>query len=65
MRRVYYTTTNNGDGSSSVEFFETQEQIDELEEEDPETYGMGEGGSWFEISDDAVIEGINIQKVVD
>jgi hypothetical protein len=47
--RVYYTTANNGDGSSSVKFFESQECIDLLEEHDPDSYGSGEGGSYFDI----------------
>lgn len=47
--KIYYTTSNNGDGSASVHFFESQECIDLLEEHDPETWGMGEGGSSFNL----------------
>lgn len=58
--RIYYTTTNGGDGSASVDFFESQDLIDMLEEHDPETYGMGEGGSWFDI--EGTISGITIRN---
>lgn len=47
--RVYYTTSNNGDGSASVHFFDSKECITYLEDKDPETWGMGEGGSYFDV----------------
>lgn len=47
--RIYYTSTNNGDGSSSVQFFDSQECIDTLEDADPETYYGGEGGCYFDV----------------
>lgn len=47
--RIYYTAANNGDGSSSVKFYESQECIDRLEEDDPEGYGGGEGGGSFNV----------------
>lgn len=51
--RVYYTTRDNGDGSSSVDFFDSQQCIDWLEDEENgrEEYWMGEGGGWFEVPD--------------
>lgn len=60
-RTIYYTTSDNGDGSSSVQFFDCQEAIDILEEHDPEGYGCGEGGSSFEI--DGEITGIDIKTL--
>ncbi len=45
--KLYYTGVDNGDGSIGVEFFDSQECIDLLEETDPERY-RGEGGGWFE-----------------
>ena len=44
---VYYTGTDNGDGSLGVSFFDSREAIEYLEEFDPETY-RGEGGGQFE-----------------
>jgi hypothetical protein len=61
--RIFYTTTNNGDGSSSVSFYESQECIDMLEESDPETYGSGEGGSYFDV--EGTITGITIETMED
>lgn len=48
-RTIYYTTSSNGDGSSSVSFHDSQACIDYLEEKDPEGYGQGEGGGSFTI----------------
>lgn len=61
--RIFYTTTNNGDGSSSVAFYDSQECIDKLEEHDPETYGSGEGGSYFDV--EGTITGITIETMED
>lgn len=47
--RIYYTSADNGDGSASTYFFESQQCIDMLEEDDPERYGAGEGGSHFDV----------------
>lgn len=58
--RVFYTTSDGGDGSSSVSFFESQKCIDMIEEADPDTYGSGEGGSWFEVPDGTPVTGITI-----
>lgn len=52
--RVFYTTSDNGDGSNSVEFFDSQECIDWLEsDENPSSddYQSGEGGSYFDVPD--------------
>lgn len=61
--RVYFTTQNNGDGSSSVMFFDSQECIDYLEDIDPEGYGGGEGGGSFDIT--GKIIGIEIRTMKD
>lgn len=44
MVKVFYTVANGGDGSYSVVFFDSDETIELLEKEDPETWGGGEGG---------------------
>lgn len=54
--RVFYTAVDCGDGSCNVEFYESQECIDLLEEHDPECY-RGEGGGWFDVES---ISGISI-----
>lgn len=51
-KQIYYTSCNNGDGSSSTEFFESQDCINLLEEHDPESYAGGEGGSSFTVVED-------------
>ncbi len=61
--RVFYTTTDNGDGSSSVSFYESKECIELLEEANPETYGSGEGGSYFDV--EGTITGITIETLED
>lgn len=61
--RIFYTTSNNGDGSASVHFFESQECIDLLEDHDPETYASGEGGGWFDV--EGTITGIEIQSLAE
>lgn len=58
--RIYYTGTDGGDGSLGVQFFESQECIDLLEEHDMETY-RGEGGGWFDV--EGTIFGIEIQTL--
>lgn len=62
--RIYYTGTDQGDGSIGVEFFDSAEAIEQREEDDPETY-RGEGGWSFEVPDGTVITGINIQTSED
>lgn len=47
MKKIFYTTADNGDGSSSVWFFESQECIQALENHDPGTWAAGEGGGSF------------------
>ena len=46
--RIYYTAVDNGDGSLGVEFFESQECINRLEDTLPEYY-RGEGGGYFDV----------------
>lgn len=48
MTRIYYTAVDNGDGSLGVEFFESQECINLLEDNYPEYY-RGEGGGYFDV----------------
>ena len=43
MYTKYYLITNNGDGSSSVQWFDEAPDLDALEEDDPETYYCNEG----------------------
>lgn len=43
MYTKYYVITNGGDGSASVEWFDEKPDMDALENDDPETYGMNEG----------------------
>ncbi len=62
MRRVFYTGSDGGDGSIGVEFYDSQECIDLLEEALPEDY-RGEGGGWFDVEGE--ITGINIQTMND
>lgn len=45
MQRVYVFTSNNGDGSSSVCYTRDPDLLDQLESDDPETYGMNEGSA--------------------
>lgn len=54
---IYYTGTDQGDGSLGVEFWESKECITLLEEHDFEYY-RGEGGGSFTV--DGTITGINI-----
>lgn len=61
--RIFYTTVDNGDGSSSVQFFDSKECIKFLEDVDPEGYHAGEGGSWFDI--EGTISGITILTMND
>jgi hypothetical protein len=59
--RIYFAASNNGDGSSSVHFFESKKCIDLLEEHDLEGYGGCEGGDWMDI--DGSVTGINIETL--
>lgn len=59
---IYYTGTDQGDGSLGVEFWESQECIDLLEEYDFE-YHRGESGGSFTV--DGTITGIHIQTMED
>lgn len=61
MKRIYYTVRDNGDGSHTVEFFDSQKCIDYLEENDCETYGTGEGGGFFDI--EGTVSEIHIQTM--
>lgn len=49
MRKLYYVTQDNGDGSSSVLFFEEHDldRWKHLVESDPEGYGGNEGTPSF------------------
>ena len=61
--KIFFTASNNGDGSSSVHFFESKECIDLLEEHDPEGYGGGEGGDWLEVPDGTIVTGITVKNL--
>lgn len=48
LMQIFYITANNGDGSSSTEFYDSKECIDYLTDDDKcdERYMDGDGGSW-------------------
>lgn len=62
MRTIYYTASDNGDGSVSVSFYDSGECIDLLEKHDPESY-RGEGGGSFCV--DGEISGITVETRAD
>ena len=62
MTTIYYCGVDGGDGSIWVEFWESQECIDLLEEHDCE-YHRGEGGGSFEVN--GTVSGIEIQTLED
>lgn len=57
--KIYYTTRDNGDGSSSVEFMESKEVIELLEEHEPEAYAAGCGGDFIEITGEVIGDDFN------
>ena len=59
--KVFYTGVDNGDGSVSVAFFDSQMCIEVMEEFDPEAY-RGEGGFYFEADN---IVGLDIHTIED
>lgn len=61
-KTIYYTGTDNGDGSVGVSFYESRECIEKLEECDPEGH-RGEGGGRFTVEGN--ITGITIQTMAD
>lgn len=67
--KIYYITANNGDGSSSTEFYDSMECIDYLTDYDKcdERYMDGDGGSYgcFEVPDGTPITGITIETLDD
>lgn len=58
--RIYYTGTDNGDGSIGVRFFDSIECIDKLEEYEG---FRGEGGGSFEV--EGIITGIEIETMAE
>lgn len=64
---IFYITVNNGDGSSSTEFYDSMECIDYVcdEENGLEEYWDGDGGSWgrFWVPDGTEIRGITIRSM--
>lgn len=62
--KIFYSGKDCGDGSLAVEFFDSQETIDLLEEHDCEGY-RGEGGGCFEVPDGTVITGLDITTYED
>jgi hypothetical protein len=63
--RIYYITANNGDGSSSTEFYDSRECIDYLTDEDKclETYMDGDGGSWSYFDAPGGITGVEVRSL--
>lgn len=60
--KVFYLTTNNGDGSSSVQFFKNEETAQQLlsDDGDLEAYGCNEGQVYsFEINGDNIVTNID------
>jgi hypothetical protein len=62
MQTIYYTATDNGDGSLGVSFYDSQEAIDLLEEHDLEG-ARGEGGGSFTV--DGTVHGLHIETIED
>lgn len=66
---VYYVNANNGDGSSTTEFYDSKECIERLCNDDifDDIYRDGDGGSWgmFSVPDDTVISEIRIGTMAD
>lgn len=67
--KIFYITGNNGDGSSTTEFYDSKECIDYLTDYDlcDERYMDADGGSWgsFEVPDGTPVTGIRIQSMSD
>jgi hypothetical protein len=59
---IYYTAYDNGDGSCSVRFYDSEACIDLLEEKNPESY-RGDGGGSFTV--DGIITGIDVNSMSD
>lgn len=62
MKTIYYTAVDCGDGSLSVNFYDSHECIDLLEEYDLEG-ARGEGGGSFTVDGD--IHGLTIETIED
>lgn len=62
MTKIFYTVSDNGDGGSSVRFFESQECIDTLEDKNSDVWASGEGGGSFYADN---IQGIKIYTMSD
>lgn len=62
MQTIYYTATDDGDGSLGVSFYDSQEAIDLLEEHDLEG-ARGEGGGSFTV--DGNVSGLHIETIDD
>ena len=65
--RVWLLSTDQGDGSRGIQFFDNKESCNRLIEHDPDTYSDGDGGNIysFEVPDGTEITGINIRTVED
>lgn len=62
--KIYLITSDNGDGSSSIEFWD-EDITDLLEEDDPESYWGNEGSAnWIEIPDGTPFEVSSYQNNV-
>lgn len=51
-QRIYYLVCDCGDGSATVEFFTDKDKCEELIEADPESYGLNEDVSYFDVDGD-------------
>lgn len=61
--RIYVATVNGGDGSYSIEFYNSREAIELLYDNDCENYGCNESFSSFEL--EGTITGISILTIED
>ena len=65
--KIFYINSDSGDGSSCTHFYDSQEALDYVMDEDNgfEEYMDGDGGSWgsFEVPDGTPITGIRIRAL--
>lgn len=70
--QVFYISANNGDGSTTVEFYDSKACVEYLTDEDGpntdfERYVDGDGGSYgsFTVPDGTLITGVRIRSLSD
>lgn len=59
MKRIYYLSANNGDGSSSTHFFKEEPDLDAMIDRDPERWGQNDSVEWFDVDADGNVSGID------